>query len=86
MIVRLINCRAHRLQHYDVFRLIAQHNLFDSVHDKILALMELDITQACALFLEHVDKISPDMVVSRLQNRPQLLFHVSKSIFTINSL
>ena len=66
-----------RLQHPDVFRLIAQHNLFSAVHDKILALMELDVNQACTLFLEHSDHITPDLVVSRLQAKPQLLYKVT---------
>jgi hypothetical protein len=38
--------------------------------------MELDVQQASALFLEHNDKISPDLVVSRLQAKPFLLFKV----------
>jgi len=63
-----------KLQHQDVFRLIAQHNLFSAVHDKILALMELDANQACTLFLEHSTQILPDLVVSRLQPRPHLLY------------
>lgn len=69
----------YRLQHADVFRLISQHNLFSTVHDKILALMELDVNQACALFLEHSEHITPDLVVSRLQSKPQLLFKVCPS-------
>lgn len=67
-----------RLQHADVFRLIAQHQLFPTVHDKILALMELDANQACALFLEHSEHIPPDLVVSRLQTKTPLLFKVRK--------
>lgn len=39
--------------------------------------MELDVNQACTLFLEHSEHITPDLVVSRLQNKPQLLFKVS---------
>lgn len=62
-----------------MFRLIAQHQLFTTVHDKILALMELDVNQACALFLEHSEHIPSDIVVSRLQTKPQLLFKVSCS-------
>ena len=65
-----------RLQHADVFRLIAQHNLFKSVHDKILALFELDAGQASSLFLEHSDQIAADLIVSRLQSKPALLFKV----------
>ena len=38
--------------------------------------MELDVNQACALFLEHSEQITPDLVVSRLQSKPQLLFKV----------
>ena len=72
----------YRLQHADVFRLISQHNLFSTVHDKILALMELDVNQACALFLEHSEQITPDLVVSRLQSKPQLLFKVCPFLIT----
>ena len=61
-----------------MFKLIAQHNLFNSVHDKILALMELDANQACALFLEHKDQISPDLVVARLQPKSHFLYKVCK--------
>lgn len=73
------NSSCFRLQHADVFRLIAQHQLFTTVHDKILALMELDVNQACTLFLEHSEHIPSDLVVSRLQTKPQLLFKVSRS-------
>ena len=66
-----------RLQHADAFELIDQHNLFSAVHDKILALMELDVNQACTLFLKHSDHITPDLVVSRLQTKPQLLYKVT---------
>jgi hypothetical protein len=41
--------------------------------------MELDVNQACALFLEHSEHIPSDIVVSRLQTKPQLLFKVSCS-------
>ena len=41
--------------------------------------MELDVNQACVLFLEHSEHIPSDLVVSRLQTKPQLLFKVSGS-------
>lgn len=41
--------------------------------------MELDVNQACTLFLEHSEQITADLVVSRLQTKPQLLFKVSIS-------
>ncbi|XP_046655188.1 vacuolar protein sorting-associated protein 41 homolog [Daphnia pulicaria] len=70
-----------KLQHADVFRLIAQHQLFTTVHDKILALMELDVNQACTLFLEHSEHIPSDLVVSRLQTKPQLLFKYLDALY-----
>lgn len=73
----------NRLQHADVFRLIEQHSLFTVVHDKILALMELDSKQACSLFLEHSQEIPADLVVARLQPKPRLLFKVSFMLFNL---
>lgn len=62
-----------KLQHKDVFELIHKHNLYCSIHDMIEGLMDLDTDQAINLFLEK-DHVSPDIVVSRLENNRKYLY------------
>ena len=55
------------LGHKDVFHLIRKHDLFFSIEDKIVQLMELDSKDSIKLFLEHSDKLSPELIVERLK-------------------
>ncbi|XP_070582392.1 vacuolar protein sorting-associated protein 41 homolog isoform X4 [Erythrolamprus reginae] len=60
------------LRHKDVFQLIHKHNLFSSIRDKIVLLMEFDSEKAVDMFLDNEDKISMDKVVEELKDRPEL--------------
>uniref|UniRef100_A0A3B5QKV9 Vacuolar protein sorting-associated protein 41 homolog n=1 Tax=Xiphophorus maculatus TaxID=8083 RepID=A0A3B5QKV9_XIPMA len=62
-----------RLRHKDVYQLIHKHNLFSSIEDKIVLLMEFDKEKAVDMLLDNEDKISIDKVVVELDGRPELL-------------
>ena len=47
----------NRLKHNDVFDLIHRHNLFDSITDKIVLLMEFDAENATKMLIDNVDKV-----------------------------
>ena len=65
-----------RLKHNDVFQLIHKHNLFDTISDKILLLMDFDLDMAVKMLLDNIDKISIGKVVKQLSNAPQKFLHV----------
>uniref|UniRef100_A0A803SMK4 Vacuolar protein sorting-associated protein 41 homolog n=1 Tax=Anolis carolinensis TaxID=28377 RepID=A0A803SMK4_ANOCA len=67
------------LRHKDVFQLIHKHNLFSSIRDKIVLLMEFDSEKAVDMLLDNEDKISIDKVVEELNDRPELQ-HVALEI------
>uniref|UniRef100_A0A674GXX0 Vacuolar protein sorting-associated protein 41 homolog n=1 Tax=Taeniopygia guttata TaxID=59729 RepID=A0A674GXX0_TAEGU len=67
------------LRHKDVFQLIHKHNLFSSIRDKIVLLMDFDSEKAVDMLLDNEDKISIDRVVEELENRPELQ-HVALEI------
>jgi len=46
-----------RLGHSNVFDLIHQHDLFASVSDRIVMLMEFDSSAAVKMLLDNTDKI-----------------------------
>ena len=46
-----------RLKHKDVFPLIHKYNLFDSISDKIVMLMDFDKERAVALLLDNTERI-----------------------------
>ncbi|KAI5078208.1 hypothetical protein GOP47_0005879 [Adiantum capillus-veneris] len=50
-----------------VFDFIEEHNLYDSLHDKVLPLMQLDGKRAVTLLVQHLSGIPPVEVVSQLQ-------------------
>ncbi|KAM3928991.1 vacuolar protein sorting-associated protein 41 homolog [Leptodactylus fuscus] len=60
------------LQHKDVFLLIHKHNLFSSIKDKIVLLMDFDTEKAVDMLLDNEDKISIDKVIEELKDRPEL--------------
>ncbi|XP_031573890.1 vacuolar protein sorting-associated protein 41 homolog [Actinia tenebrosa] len=62
-----------RLGHNDVFDLIKEHNLFKSIEDKIIMLMDFAPSIATKMFIDNLDKVPVDEVVSQLKKRPQLL-------------
>ena len=51
-----------RLKHKDVFVLIHKHNLFESISDKIVQLMEFDQEQAVNMLLDNINQISVSIV------------------------
>ncbi|XP_060680178.1 vacuolar protein sorting-associated protein 41 homolog [Hemiscyllium ocellatum] len=61
-----------KLRHKDVFQLIHKHNLFSSIKDKIVLLMEFDKEQAVNMLLDNEDKISIDKVVEELKDQQEL--------------
>lgn len=64
-----------KLKHKDVFLLIQKHQLYNSVHDMIEGLMDLDAERAVQFFLEK-DKVPSDIVVQKLQNNQKYLYMV----------
>ncbi|XP_023604915.1 vacuolar protein sorting-associated protein 41 homolog, partial [Myotis lucifugus] len=60
------------LRHKDVFQLIHKHNLFNSIKDKIVLLMDFDSEKAVDMLLDNEDKISIKKVVEELEDRPEL--------------
>jgi hypothetical protein len=64
----------HRLRHKDVFELIGKYQLVDSIKDLVPGLMELDVEQAVRLFLDHMDKLHPDVVVQKLNSHSFYLY------------
>uniref|UniRef100_A0A8C2H451 Vacuolar protein sorting-associated protein 41 homolog n=1 Tax=Cyprinus carpio TaxID=7962 RepID=A0A8C2H451_CYPCA len=62
-----------KLRHKDVYQLIHKHNLFSSIKDKIVLLMDFDKEKAVDMLLDNEDKISMDKVVEELKDRPELL-------------
>ena len=57
-----------------MFQLIRQHSLFSAIHNKIIALIELDTKQALKLFLDDMKNLPSDLVVERLSNNEKQLF------------
>uniref|UniRef100_A0A673C4M9 Vacuolar protein sorting-associated protein 41 homolog n=1 Tax=Sphaeramia orbicularis TaxID=375764 RepID=A0A673C4M9_9TELE len=47
-----------KLRHKDVYQLIHKHNLFSSIEDKIVLLMDFDTEKAVDMLLDNEDKIS----------------------------
>ena len=46
-----------KLKRGNVFELIRQHNLYDSIHDKVVLLMEFDREKAVDILVSNADKI-----------------------------
>ncbi|XP_069586361.1 vacuolar protein sorting-associated protein 41 homolog isoform X2 [Ranitomeya imitator] len=60
------------LRHKEVFDLIHKHNLFSSIKDKIVLLMDFDTDKAVDMLLDNEDKISIDKVIEEMKDRPEL--------------
>ncbi|XP_078322202.1 vacuolar protein sorting-associated protein 41 homolog isoform X2 [Crassostrea virginica] len=63
-----------RLGNTDVFQLIHKYNLFTSISDKIVQLMEFDDDQAATLLIDNMDKLPIEQVVKQLENHEKFLF------------
>ncbi|XP_075068680.1 vacuolar protein sorting-associated protein 41 homolog [Mixophyes fleayi] len=60
------------LRHKEVFDLIHKHDLFSSIKDKIVLLMDFDTEKAVDMLLDNENKISIDKVIEELKERPEL--------------
>ena len=60
-----------KLKRGDVFGLITKHNLFDSVADKVLLLMQFEATGAAQLLVENTDRINARDVIIQLREYPE---------------
>lgn len=60
-----------KLKRGDVFGLITKHNLFDSVADKVLLLMQFEATGAAQLLVENTDRITAEDVIAQLREYPE---------------
>lgn len=65
----------------NLFQLIREHNLFDSVRDKVRLVMDYDQEQAIELFINNTDRIPIEQVVAQLQDDPKLLHKYLHALF-----
>ncbi|CAI9735685.1 sorting-associated 41 homolog isoform X1 [Octopus vulgaris] len=70
-----------QMKHKDVFNLINKHNLFDSITDRIVQLMEFDSEKAVILLLDNIEKIPIKKVVQQLEPTPELLHRYLDKLF-----
>ena len=63
VLLKLICYVISRLKHKDVFILIHKHNLFESISDKIVQLMDFDQDQAVNMLLDNINQIPVSFVV-----------------------
>eukprot|EP01114_Cavostelium_apophysatum_P004970 TRINITY_DN1546_c0_g1_i1.p1 TRINITY_DN1546_c0_g1~~TRINITY_DN1546_c0_g1_i1.p1 ORF type:complete len:976 (-),score=258.51 TRINITY_DN1546_c0_g1_i1:28-2796(-) len=64
-----------------VFELIKDHNLFDSVRDKVIQLMHYDKDKAVQLLVNHIEQIPIESCVEQLQVEPRLLHEYLHQLF-----
>ena len=65
---RLIRDDIERIQS-DVYTMLKMHSLFDHIQDKVLALVELDLTCAVDLFLQNAKFIHATFVVEQVKSK-----------------
>lgn len=70
-----------KLGHTDVFNLIHKHNLFDSIQDKIIMLMDFDKEKAVKMLIDNIDKVPVEDVVRQLNKRSELLHVYLDALF-----
>eukprot|EP00058_Branchiostoma_floridae_P023305 XP_002608795.1 hypothetical protein BRAFLDRAFT_125598 [Branchiostoma floridae] len=70
-----------KLGHEDVFPLIHKHNLFSSIQDKIVMLMDFDTERAVRLLIDNLERIPIEKVVHQLEPRPKLLYLYLDTLF-----
>ena len=73
-----------RLGHEDVFELIDTHNLFDSIQESIVMLMDMHEKRTVDMLLANLDKIHVAEVVEQLKERPKLKHTYLHALFTKN--
>uniref|UniRef100_A0A3B3TDL1 Vacuolar protein sorting-associated protein 41 homolog n=1 Tax=Paramormyrops kingsleyae TaxID=1676925 RepID=A0A3B3TDL1_9TELE len=64
-----------KLRHKDVYQLIHKHNLFSSIEDKIVLLMDFDKEKAVDMLLDNEDKISVCVPGYQIGHLPCLYLH-----------
>eukprot|EP01119_Soliformovum_irregulare_P019120 TRINITY_DN5998_c0_g1_i1.p1 TRINITY_DN5998_c0_g1~~TRINITY_DN5998_c0_g1_i1.p1 ORF type:complete len:882 (+),score=254.78 TRINITY_DN5998_c0_g1_i1:60-2705(+) len=70
-----------RLKRGNAFDLIKEHDLFDSVRDKVALLMKYDAGKATSLLINHLDRIPIEQVVDQLKSEPKLLHLYLHTLF-----
>lgn len=73
-----------RLGHEDVFKLIDNHDLFSSIQENVVMLMDLHPTRTVDMLLSNMDKIPVRDVVEQLKERPRLKHTYLDAVFTKN--
>lgn len=73
-----------KLQHEDVFKLIKQHNLYNFIHDKILALMKLDCDKAIAMLLDKI-KVPVEIIEDQLKSHNFYLYRYLDSLSKVDT-
>merc|ERR1719153_945971 len=71
-----------KLGHRDVFTLIRQHRLFKAIHDKILALLDLDHQASLQLFLDFQAELPPDLICTKLSSNQRQMFLYLDALYT----
>eukprot|EP00092_Neocalanus_flemingeri_P033946 GFUD01036912.1.p1 GENE.GFUD01036912.1~~GFUD01036912.1.p1 ORF type:complete len:874 (+),score=241.55 GFUD01036912.1:57-2678(+) len=71
-----------KLGHRDVFTLIRQHRLFKAIHDKILALLDLDQQASLELFLDYQAELPPDLICTKLASNQRQMFLYLDALYT----
>ncbi|XP_028395633.1 vacuolar protein sorting-associated protein 41 homolog [Dendronephthya gigantea] len=69
------------LKYDGVFELIHKHNLLDSIHDKIVMLMDFNTKKAVSMLVENIKKVSIEVVVRQLTPRPEYLYTYLDAVF-----
>eukprot|EP01012_Entosiphon_sulcatum_P025382 TRINITY_DN306_c1_g2_i1.p1 TRINITY_DN306_c1_g2~~TRINITY_DN306_c1_g2_i1.p1 ORF type:complete len:938 (-),score=231.64 TRINITY_DN306_c1_g2_i1:71-2587(-) len=69
------------LRRSDVFDFIERHSLFDAVHDKVPALIEMNPKRGLDLLVSHHDSIAIDHVVTQLKDRRRYLHQYLDALF-----
>lgn len=62
------------LKRGDVFNLISKYDLFNSIQDKIVLLMEFDAQKASELLVDNIARISIDDVIKQLNDHPEMQY------------
>lgn len=70
-----------RLRRRDVFELIQKHDLFDSIQDKVLLLLQVDQAEAIRLLVANVHRVPMQQVVAQLREHPPLLHQYLHAVF-----
>jgi hypothetical protein len=74
-----------RLGRSDVFKLVRHLDLFDSVRNKVLPLMQFNAPEAIALFIEHYERIPVNDVCVQLKDHAPLMHAYLHALFKKDS-